>query len=179
MFQFGSINQQWSIKLLMTHKLCDQLLRDVIPVTIKLCLLFIIVSSVPMMKKKIWPLTLFQSLVCILCVGTAAVPFILSGKNVQQFVASKEVFIPIWRDYLQEHHVSNSYGLFRRMTGVGEASKYTTSRANNGWAGQLPSVVERPEIIMEGLFSNNGEVPKWRELQFRWKPGKFIILWLL
>jgi hypothetical protein len=56
---------------------------------------------------------------------------------------------------LSSFHVFNSYGLFRRMTGVGSNHK-----------------VARPEIILEGLVSNkNGEDNEnWLEIPFKFKP---------
>ncbi|KAI1297279.1 Lipase maturation factor 2 [Halotydeus destructor] len=56
----------------------------------------------------------------------------------------------------QDYHISNSYGLFRRMTGVGG----------------------RPELVLEG---SNDLTSGWKEYHFRYKPGdvnaapKFII----
>jgi len=68
---------------------------------------------------------------------------------------------------LQPYGVSNSYGLFRQMTGVGDSSKFD-QEVNWGWTELPPSIVERPEIILEGFFIKE---EKWRELNFRWKPG--------
>uniref|UniRef100_A0A7S3UC39 Lipase maturation factor 2 n=1 Tax=Picocystis salinarum TaxID=88271 RepID=A0A7S3UC39_9CHLO len=54
---------------------------------------------------------------------------------------------------LSPYHITSGYGLFRRMTGMGD-----------GGNGQL---VERPEIILLG--SKDGE--NWEEFDFRHKPG--------
>lgn len=54
---------------------------------------------------------------------------------------------------LSPYHITSGYGLFRRMTGMGDEGN-----------GQL---VERPEIILLG--SNDGE--NWEEFDFRHKPG--------
>ena len=66
--------------------------------------------------------------------------------------------------------LSNGYGLFRSMTGVDWAENKAGANQPDkfGWAGKPPSVVARPEIILEGMFGDE----QWRELNFRWKPGK-------
>ncbi|XP_028413544.1 lipase maturation factor 2-like [Dendronephthya gigantea] len=51
-----------------------------------------------------------------------------------------------WHDQVQHLEIANSYGLFRRMTGVGG----------------------RPEIVIEGSDSLDGP---WKEYNFRYKPG--------
>jgi hypothetical protein len=40
-----------------------------------------------------------------------------------------------------------------------------------GWAGLEPSVVQRPEIILEAQYENQNDTSTWHELDFRWKPG--------
>jgi hypothetical protein len=54
--------------------------------------------------------------------------------------------------------VTSTYGLFRRMTGVGTFEI----------GSQQSSVVARPEIIIEGT---DGRGTTWRPLHFRFKPG--------
>ncbi|XP_067656214.1 lipase maturation factor 2-like [Haliotis asinina] len=51
-----------------------------------------------------------------------------------------------WHDRLEAFQVTNSYGLFRRMTGVGG----------------------RPEVIIEGSNTKDGT---WKEYEFLYKPG--------
>ena len=63
-------------------------------------------------------------------------------------------------------HISHGYGLFRRMTGVGSQP---IGDKTLGWAGLPPSIVARPEIIVEVILDDAEE---WRELNFRWKPGR-------
>jgi Lipase maturation factor len=53
----------------------------------------------------------------------------------------------------------SGYGLFRRMTGVGEFIGRT-----NGF---VPSVTARPELVLEAQRAGSGE---WVELPFRFKP---------
>mmetsp|Transcript_25853 Transcript_25853/g.39114 ORF Transcript_25853/g.39114 Transcript_25853/m.39114 type:complete len:701 (-) Transcript_25853:5123-7225(-) len=73
---------------------------------------------------------------------------------------------PLYNNYIRPYGLTSSYGLFRRMTGVG-----VPTAGEEGWAGQPPSVVERPEIILECLYNDD---EKWYELEFRWKPGRRI-----
>ncbi|KAL1458939.1 hypothetical protein WDU94_010961, partial [Cyamophila willieti] len=63
-------------------------------------------------------------------------------------VANKTVHpsIKSWHSQLSNLHISNSYGLFRVMTGV------------DG----------RPEVVIEGAHSRQGP---WTEIPFRYKPG--------
>lgn len=60
--------------------------------------------------------------------------------------------------------VAHSYGLFRRMTGVGEVS----SRFAKGFGNLPPSVVEVPAVVLEG--SDDGRT--WHEIDFRYTPGR-------
>eukprot|EP00945_MAST-04E_sp_MAST-4E-sp1_P006288 g6288.t1 len=55
--------------------------------------------------------------------------------------------------------VTSSYGLFRRMTGMGKDGKDEY--------GRHVSVVARPEIVLEG--SDDGK--SWKEIEFQYKPG--------
>lgn len=59
-------------------------------------------------------------------------------------------------------HLSTSYGLFRRMTGVAPAP-----RGAKGWGGLPPSVVAVPAVVIEG--SDDGA--EWTEIPFRYAPG--------
>lgn len=59
-------------------------------------------------------------------------------------------------------HLSSSYGLFRRMTGMGSPGDH-----QRGVGGAPPSVVARPEIFIEGLDGGN----EWRPIGFQYKPG--------
>eukprot|EP00794_Sanderia_malayensis_P009003 gene9003-9965_t len=56
-----------------------------------------------------------------------------------------------WHKNVDRYQVTNAYGLFRSMTGVGG----------------------RPEIIIEGSNNINGP---WKEYDFRYKPGKLAAL---
>ncbi|XP_048727876.2 lipase maturation factor 2-like isoform X1 [Ostrea edulis] len=71
------------------------------------------------------------------------VPHTVVEKHTQQYVSPD---LLRYRSYLKDYHLTNSYGLFRRMTGVGG----------------------RPEVIIEGSNSPDGG---WKEYQFYYKPG--------
>ena len=65
-------------------------------------------------------------------------------------------------DIYQRSHpymVASTYGLFRRMTGMGKSTVDAQ--------GRTVSVVSRPEIIVEGSLDGQ----KWEEIHFLYKPG--------
>jgi len=68
---------------------------------------------------------------------------------------------------LQPFHASNSYGLFRRMTGVGQVPPSAKTAAHS-WGRLQPSVVEVPVVVVEG--SRDGRT--WLEIPFRYAPYK-------
>ena len=63
---------------------------------------------------------------------------------------------------LKPFQVSSGYGLFRMMTGVGPSAKGAVQ-----YGGLPPSIVARPELVLEGLDPASGE---WKEILFRDKP---------
>ena len=69
-------------------------------------------------------------------------------------------------DTLQSFHISNSYGLFRRMTGVGDSRGRAGGR---NWGGLPPSVVEVPAVVVEGSHDKGRT---WHEIPFRYAPYK-------
>merc|ERR1711982_269666 len=97
----------------------------------------------------------------------------------RQGFVSTEKFMPYYQR-LQSYHVSNAYGLFRRMTGVGSYKQYDVKKW--GWAGLKPSIVSRPEIILEGILEDlsynddddDVDDENWKEIDFRWKPGNIL-----
>lgn len=80
------------------------------------------------------------------------------GNNVPFATAVRPLY-----DSLATWHVSSSYGLFRRMTGVGDAPK-----GSKGWGGLPPSVVAVPAVVLEG--SDDGT--SWKEIPFRYALGR-------
>jgi hypothetical protein len=127
-------------------------------------------------------LLLLRGIVSTICIGVASVPFLFLTPELSRegFLGSK-LLIPLWFK-IQPYQISNSYGLFRRMTGVGRQAFSSSDSGSWGLGGLPPSVVARPEIVLEGIFvtktymegqqeMNPDEKHKWREIKFRWKPG--------
>mmetsp|Transcript_8643 Transcript_8643/g.12947 ORF Transcript_8643/g.12947 Transcript_8643/m.12947 type:complete len:677 (+) Transcript_8643:78-2108(+) len=163
-----------NISLAMTKNQCNNMIEQTVPAAIIMSFLFLSVSGIKGVNaatkgKSIVSVltTLFHLLTCFLCLGILSVPFLqlTQGLHHQSAMAPARLFIQPW-SFVQPYGFSNGYGLFRRMTGVGNNQKYDAN--NQGWAGVPPSIVSRPEIILEGLFAKNNS---WRELNFRWKPG--------
>ena len=75
-------------------------------------------------------------------------------------------------------HASNSYGLFRRMTGVGPRSLSGVPKTR-GWGGLPPMVVQVPVVVLEGHphpqdpegCEEAGDGCGWVEIPFRYTPG--------
>ncbi|XP_075257869.1 lipase maturation factor 2-like [Convolutriloba macropyga] len=108
-----------------------------------------VVSSLMCENGIVWKMwsasqTIFWGCVAFLLLTMSFVPI------VQLTDREGESVVPEFADSLyfslQEYRVSNSYGLFRRMTGV------------HG----------RPEVVLEGSASKDGP---WKELHFLYKPG--------
>ena len=190
MFQLEIIDSLWNIKLTFTKYDCEKVINYMIPLTILYLYVIFGVSAI----STIWDHVRFRSgtfhvlgksvrsIVCVIWIGLLAIPFLSLTNTLRRegFVGSK-MFMPYYQE-LQSYHVSNGYGLFRSMTGVG------SYKLNNekiwGWAGQKPSIVSRPEIILEGIFEEEqssydddddvddvNDNEKWQEINFRWKPG--------
>ena len=160
-------SQDWwyslSISLKMLRADSDALSERILPIVIVGCMVFVGWKGMSGFRCKMGSLVLVHTLVCVMAVGVTAMPLCSMTQPLRRdgFLGSKQIFEPLWRN-LQQYRLINGYGLFRRMTGVGTLTGI-------GWAGQPPSVVKRPEIILEGLFEGDGE--EWTELSFRWKPG--------
>lgn len=162
----------YSITMIWTLDTCEKLINDGVPVAIissLLCMIYCAYqTSVQHSRASKRISRLFHLFVCISCLGVGSVPFLnlSSGLWKSAGMSFTRQFIIPWKE-LQKYHISNGYGLFRRMTGVGLNDQFR--KDDFGWAGMEPSIVDRPEIILEGQMKETGEI---RELQFRWKPGK-------
>mmetsp|Transcript_6129 Transcript_6129/g.9396 ORF Transcript_6129/g.9396 Transcript_6129/m.9396 type:complete len:404 (-) Transcript_6129:1174-2385(-) len=164
--QTGKLN----ISLLTTKEDCNTLSEWLVPKAVIIIVAIVGERSIrSVWSRRTSPLTLLRAIVCMTTIGIMAVPFcdVSPSLRLNGFFGSKSLFKPLWYNYAQPHRLANGYGLFRRMTGVG--SVVTTSSL--GWAGVPPSIVARPEIVIEGLFPYNATNRKWKELDFRWKPG--------
>lgn len=76
-----------------------------------------------------------------------------------------------WANTAQRFSIVSAYGLFRRMTGMGSLSKdelahvrWSVGGSAAGRARFTPSVVARPEIVLEGLHPTTNT---WVEIPFR------------
>jgi hypothetical protein len=156
-------HEKWNVSMKFTKADIDALSDKSLPVVTVVCLAFALWKGAQRAVRKRSVLGVIHTLVCVVAIGVTAVPLLSLTRPLQErgFWGSKQIFEPLSRAYLRPYRLSNGFGLFRRMTGVGPL-------VGTGWAGQPPSVVRRPEIILEGLFEGDDE---WTELSFRWKPG--------
>lgn len=130
---------------------------------------------------RLWPLTTplrlayttCLGLVCITIFGLQWAPFesIHRGshdmlpKGCLPFDVSRR-----WSQKAQQLHIVSSYGLFRRMTGVGEFSGPGYEYGDKwGWGGKRPQAVRVPVLVLEG--SLHGPDGPWKEIEMRYKPG--------
>ena len=110
-------------------------------------------------------LVVVAAVVACFYIQLSAVPLSQIGANLNDSVHPTVWAISRRRD-VSLYQLSSGYGLFRSMTGVGKDNSYPPSTSRIG--GLPPSVVARPEIIIEGLDADSGE---WKEIHFRHKPG--------
>lgn len=142
----------------------DAMSEALIPLVIVASLVFVLWHGIGNFLRKKNPSILIHTLTCLAAIGVTALPLCSLTRELNQHTlwGLKQVFVPMYRN-AQPYRLFNGYGLFRRMTGVGPLN-------GGGWAGQPPSVVQRPEIILEGVFEGDDR-EQWTELSFRWKPG--------
>jgi hypothetical protein len=167
---FHSITMTWTIDT------CVKLINIGVPIAIILSLLGMIYCAHKAfvhqaLKYKRIPI-LFHLLLCISCLGLGSVPLLNLSPRLwsSPWMYFTRQFVLPWKE-LQKYHVSNGYGLFRRMTGV--ASNNHFRKDDFGWAGLEPSIVDRPELILESQMKETGEI---RELNFWWKPGDVTVM---
>jgi len=162
------------LKLIMTSDDCNAILERAVPITVACTLIFTIATGVrSTLKKKTNRLSsCTHCLVCCICITSTAVPFIDITPNFNQTSLGRIMSAP-GMQYVRRYssNIFHSYGLFRRMTGVGLIPIDAVDK-HTRWAGIPPSIVARPEIIVEALIDDSEE---WRELNFRWKPGRVDI----
>mmetsp|Transcript_7517 Transcript_7517/g.16058 ORF Transcript_7517/g.16058 Transcript_7517/m.16058 type:complete len:671 (-) Transcript_7517:32-2044(-) len=177
MFAWGTFEDAWNrefykIRFKMDTKKCEELFGKAIPVAVQGTLLFVMVTGISSAVGSTRTLRLCTSIrvvVCCACIIFTALPLYQLTPNLK-----KPAFLDIFDAKILRRiergrgPFSNGYGLFRRMTGVGEKSAANVTEPS-GWAGVDPSVVARPEIILEAQINGSSE---WRELSFRWKPGR-------
>ena len=169
-----SQRQMIGLKLTTTKHDCNRLVDQTVPIAVACTLIFVLVMGVRGVIKSRRSNRLYSILhtsVCCMCIMVTALPFLdlspnLNQATMKQFPLGSSAWMNVRR---YSRRVSHGYGLFRQMTGVGQPSMHDDLATNIGWTGLPPSIVERPEIILEGKVDGSEE---WRELNFRWKPGK-------
>ena len=157
-----------NVKLSFTKSDCDRISEYLIP-SVVMYLLVVTFFEVIKAFKLTKSISMFMHYVlCIITIGVVVVPMCdltPTPRNVG-FFGSNRVFRPLYIRFARKYMISNGYGLFRKMTGVGAVFE------TEGWAGLPPSLVARQEIILEGVFDgDDSSTENWHELQFRWKPG--------
>jgi hypothetical protein len=96
----------------------------------------------------------------------------VSAGSLRSVCPQIDTFLPsisnIIENKIKPFHLVSSYGLFRRMTGVYEINESETKLFNNVLYGGLhPSIVARPELVIEGFDATTNE---WLEIHFMYKP---------
>jgi len=165
MITWERYENQLNVKLAITPQQLDRWTEQYLPLIIDLVLLWVLIQT--MIRSR--PLSVLHGTVCLLVMSVVAVPMstltpLLRRQGVFLWQAPNRWVQPLYKDFARPYLWSNGYGLFRRMTGVGSAPETEV-----GWAGLPPSVVERPEIILEVLYDDSDD--EWHEINFRWKPG--------
>lgn len=168
MFMVEHVSKMIGIKLTMTKSECNNLIEWTIPIAVASALAFTVITGMGgIIRSKSNRLsTCIRTLVCCSCIAITAVPFLdLTPNMMHQQQTTAHLKPSTWRKIRwHSNSISHGYGLFRRMTGVGQSSPDDPI----GYAGLPPSIVARPEIILEAQVDDSNE---WRELNFRWKPG--------
>jgi uncharacterized membrane protein YphA (DoxX/SURF4 family) len=161
-----------SIHLVVTTAEVNRYTEQVVPVIFHLVLAFVAWTIVADTVAHKSISTFLHGTVCLLVIGVVALPLTSLTPKLQRggLFGSKRIVAPLHKKYARPYHLSNGYGLFRRMTGVADV---LPSDVTGGWDGLPPSVVARPEVILEGLFpsGDDDDSDNWQELSFRWKPG--------
>ena len=119
---------------------------------------------------------LLVGIASILMLGVILLPFeSIAHRNVADLVPAcgglRDATVAL-HGALRPYHVSNSYGLFRRMTGVGPRQANGVPE-RLGWGGLPPSIVQVPVVVIEGHARMQDDSTKgggWREIPFRYTP---------
>lgn len=167
----------FGLKLLLSKGDCNLMIEKTVTASVSVVLLALSYDAIQLIMKET---SLHRRLgalskwaVCSFCIIATATPLYSLTPPMQQPDVFKQLLQAISHDNVIQ---SSGYGLFRRMTGVGRVPKLTNAQSF-GWANNSPSLVSRPEIIVEAVIVDNdylasGEQDEvWRELKFRWKPG--------
>jgi len=181
----GLSGVDWSrnrrIFLAISKAQCEHAVETLVPLVIPWTLLCILLSlSSRLLEKKTRPIfegtqIIARGLISLTCTGVMAIPLLsLTPHLADKGFVGFSIFSSMW-NRSRPYFIANGYGLFRRMTGVGNGQ----SSNRWGWSGLPPSIVERPEITLEGIFEGGNvtnQEQEWTELDFRWKPGNIMKL---
>jgi len=169
----GGKEMRW-LKLSLNRHDCNNLAEKILPPIILFTILCTFVSGVRLVRKNVTNLTglssLMHTFICLACIVVTAMPLFDLSPGMHRLGFMNQSTLRTFRR--QTSVVSHGYGLFRRMTGVGKASVTGTNAV-----GLPPSVVARPEIVLEAIIvdvdgnGNSTSETDWQELNFRWKPG--------
>ena len=148
------LNPNWTIhsEIAFTKAEFDEFLRRAVPASIYIggaSLFFTSIYAffncfkIPQGKFTNFLITVFYVSAAFFLFGISLVPYSVLHRS-----SNSTIMPPLRKLYskIDHLHIANSYGLFRRMTGVGG----------------------RPEVVIEG--ANDVQGP-WREYNFRYKPG--------
>ena len=174
---------RWNIRLLWTPKQCDEMINQTVPLVVPATMVFLTVTTIMnhlrrpnknfLLQNSITNMigTFIHLGICVWCIGIISMPLVnhLTPKLRQTggYLGSN-LFVPAYQQ-AQGYALTSGYGLFRRMTGVGDYISDYSSKNNWGWAGLPPSIVSRPELILEAKYDDDDDI--WHELNFKWKPG--------
>ena len=86
--------------------------------------------------------------------------------NMKPYVLPQIIPISESREF-SSYQLFSGYGLFRSMTGVGHLTIQEQKSVKRMIGGLFPSIVSRPEIILEGY---NKKTNTWIEIPFKYKP---------
>ncbi|KAL3801034.1 hypothetical protein HJC23_002327 [Cyclotella cryptica] len=174
--------QVMGVRLALSTHDCNLMIQKIVPACAVFVLTITIFNGVQWVAKETSfhrrLTSLIHVLVCSFCVIATAVPLYGLNPSMKQPILFEKTLQGIPHNNFL---TSSGYGLFRRMTGVGRVA-IQNGDESFGWAGLSPSVVARPEIIIEALLedthdsninlaSDAEERGVWHELNFRWKPG--------
>lgn len=160
-----------NVSLKLSKADCEAMSEALLPLVIVACLVAALWEGLASFCTEKNPMSLVHALICFAAIGVTALPLCSLTRPLQRhdLFGLKPLVVPLYQ-YAQSYRLVNGYGLFRRMTGVGPLN-----RRDGGWAGQPPSIVQRPEIVIEGQFAGDDD-DTWSELSCRWKPGDLFAI---
>ena len=122
---------------------------------------------------------LLLGVIALLLLGVTLLPFDSIAQRrmdvlVPETAGLRDATLALHRE-LAPLHVSNSYGLFRRMTGVGPRMTAGVPQTH-GWNGLPPTRVQVPVVVIEGHpaladDANADASGGWREIPLRYTPS--------